>query len=704
MGAALASARLGRRTILIAESDWLGGMMTSGGIGVFDGSPIGHSHSLTGGLFREMKQRLADLYPEHGGDITRAYRYEPAVGARVLEAMAAELPALRILRNTRLVGVEVEGERVVALRLEGEFAGVVRGDVFVDGTDAGLLAARAGVPYRLGTDDSNGLVMAYAVRGTFMKGPKAYVPFEVDPETGREIPPPHYGDNYVECVKEVAWRWALRREDGIPTEAPAAFNWWGNLPVLDPALRADHVKWDINGDANDITLDQIASQLASDPEVGWYFVDAEGEPIASRACISAVEDDASVTPMQRERIIQAIVDRVRGSCLAVLYYIRNSMRELGGAQWGLAPDYGTPDGLPPKIYRREGRRIVGQYTLTQYDLSPTIDSDLAPGAERGVSTSAPAEFDDVIAVGDYAIDFHRFTRDGRNVWFELPPYQVPYRIMAPVNRENLLVTTAVSVTHEAYGSVRVDPLRMVMGQACGTAAHVALRRPGPARTDTVPIREVQGLLVAQGVVLTYFTDVPYDIVSGGMTLDELFRPTQMLALHAGLRGYADHSFRRTELMTRAEFAKLLIALAGLAPAVPASVPADVPESHWAYESIRTALAHGALSPRAGGDFVPDAPITRGEAAVAAAALAPLSPGDPERVQALVYSDIEDAEVNRAASRLALESPEDGAPYFAGVAPGVFSPDAPLSRGRAAMLLQRAFLPLERARGRSAERR
>lgn len=659
-GAALASARLGRRTILIAETDWLGGMMTSGGIGVFDGNPIGHSYGLSCGLFGEMKKRLADLYPQHGGDIRNAYRYEPAVGERVLEEMAAELPALRIVRNTRLVSAQVDGDRVVSLTVEGGHTGVVRGEVFIDGTDTGLLAARAGVPFRLGTDDSNGIVMAYSVRATFQKGPGAINPFATDPRTGEEIPPPHYADSYEDCVREVARRWSDHQANGRVLEGPMAFNEWGSLPVLDQALDGSVTKWDINGDANDITLDQIAEQLSTDPEVGEYFVDASGRPEARKACLDSVEDDPSLTAARRDLLMAKIEGCIRASSLGVLYYIRHSMRELGGAEWGLAPDYGTPDGLPPMVYRREGRRIVGCYTLTEHDLCPTFDQDY-DGGPSGVSTSQPVPFDDSIAVGDYAIDFHKVSRETGNVWFTLPPYQVPYRILVPVNRSNLLVGSAVSATHGAYGTLRMDPLRMLMGQACGTAAHVALRG-GTRALAEVDIREVQDLLIAQGVMLTYFGDVPYDPTSGGMTLGDLFIPTQVLALRAGLQGYADRTFRRHEFVTRDHFARLLAAAAGLE-----SVDLD-----------------------ADGGTRPDDPITRGEAARAVASAAGLSA--PEAGPVRAYADV-NAELRDAVEALAQPSRQDGLPTFAGVAPGLFAPGAPLTRAEGVRLLQRALLPL-----------
>lgn len=685
-GAALTSAALGEETILVAEETWLGGMMTSGGIGVFDGNPLGHSLGLSCGVFGEFKQRLADLYPEHGSDIAKAYRYEPAVGARVLDEMARELPKLRILRNTRLLSARVEGDRVVSLEVTGDFTGTVRGKVFIDGTDTGLLAARAGVPYRLGTDDTDGIVMAYSVRATFQRGPGAIQPFPTDPATGRETAPPHYADSYAECVREVQWRWLARQEMGTVPEPPGVLNPWGNLPILDPRERGRVVKWDINGDANDITLDTIARQLAGDPEVGAWFRDEAGRPIARRACLDAIEDDPSLDEARRELLIRKVEGCIRASSLGVLYYLRNEMRELGGAQWGLADDYGTPDGLPRQVYRREGRRIVGEHTLTERELCPSFDEDFRPG-EKSASSSEPTRFADAIAVGDYAIDFHKVSEDTGNVWFALPPYQVPFGILVPANRANLLVGSAVSATHAAYGTLRMDPLRMLMGEACATAAHLALARQSP-RISQVPIDEVQSSLIAQGSMLHYFADVPYDPISGGMTLGDLFIPTQVLALRAGLSGYADHTIRRHELLSRAQLAKLLVAAAGLHVSDPASAPRDC-RGHWAAGEIATLVARGVLPCRADGGFGPDEPTTRGEAALAVWRMPRSRLGAPVPG---AYRDVDET-LRPAVEWLAGPCRQDGAAIFAGVAPGLFAPEAPLARGEALRLIQRTLLPL-----------
>jgi hypothetical protein len=689
-GAALASARLGRRTILVSEESWLGGMMTSGGVAVFDGNPLGHSYGLTCGLYGEMRLRLARTYPEHQGDIRKASCYEPHVGARVLDQMAAESPGLRVLRNTRLVGVETSGERVTAIRVEGPgFSGRIRGEVFIDGTDTGLLAARAGVPYRLGTDDSNHIVMAYAVRSTFMRGPDAIVPFRKDPKTGDELPPPHYGLSYARCVEEVPFRWEFWRARGSTPEPPGVFNPYGRLPILDARLAAGNVKWDINCDANDITLDAIAEQLADDPEVGWYFRDADGKPVPARACIPAVEDDPSLAPGVRARILARIGDCVRDSSLSLLYFLRTRVRELGGAQWGLAPEHDTADRLPPKIYQREGRRIVGRYTMTEFDLCPSFTEDYRPGLESK-STSPAKAFPDAIAVGDYAIDVHRIDRARKSDWFPLPPYQVPFGILVPANRSNLLVTTAVSASHLAFGTLRMDPLRMLMGQACGTAAHVALRRQ-PARTDTVDVRAVQRLLIAQGSMLTYFQDVPYDPVSGGLTLKDLFVPTQVLAIEGVLRGYGDSTFRRHDLLPRAQLASLLAKLTHTPGGTAQPMP-DVATDHWAYGDIQAVVARGLLSARPDGRFEPERAATRGEAALGVAIALGLAP-DPRA--APPYDDVDPASaVGRAAAALARPCPQDGRPVFGGVAPRLFAPNAPMTRGDAAHLLQRAFLPLD----------
>jgi FAD-dependent oxidoreductase family protein len=133
---------------------------------------------------------------------------------------------------------------------------------------------------------------------------------------------------------------------------------------------------------------------------------------------------------------------------------------------------------------RESRRIVGRYTLTRDDVLQ---------ARR---------FDDAVARSAYPIDVHNPSGSGTTTQRLAPgaSYEIPYRTMLPVNREQLLVAgRCISTTHEALASTRLTPTVMTLGQAAGTAAALACERG--VRASEIDTHELRRQLIADGVDL-----------------------------------------------------------------------------------------------------------------------------------------------------------------------------------------------------------
>jgi hypothetical protein len=133
---------------------------------------------------------------------------------------------------------------------------------------------------------------------------------------------------------------------------------------------------------------------------------------------------------------------------------------------------------------RESRRIVGRYTLTRDDVL---------GARK---------FDDAVARSAYPIDLHNPAGTGTKTERLAPgeSYEIPYRTLVPVNREQLLVAgRCISTTHEALASTRLTPTVMTLGQAAGTAAALACARG--IRAGDVDPRALRAQLAADGVML-----------------------------------------------------------------------------------------------------------------------------------------------------------------------------------------------------------
>jgi hypothetical protein len=170
--------------------------------------------------------------------------------------------------------------------------------------------------------------------------------------------------------------------------------------------------------------------------------------------------------------------------------IRDAMNE-----WGLAKDEFTDNGnWPYQLYIREGRRMVGDFVMTQKDLQTELTKS------------------DAIAMGSYNSDSHNVQRfvqpDGSaqnegNMEVRVEPYQIPYRIMLPRRTEaaNLLVPVPFSASHVVYSSMRMEPQYMMIGQAAGVAAALALRTN--VGVHDIDVAELRRILKEQGMTDVY---------------------------------------------------------------------------------------------------------------------------------------------------------------------------------------------------------
>jgi hypothetical protein len=178
-----------------------------------------------------------------------------------------------------------------------------------------------------------------------------------------------------------------------------------------------------------------------------------------------------------------------------LAYTKRFLFHVSPPGWGLAAD----EGWPHQLYVREGRRLLGEYVLTEHDLL------------------VGRPHDDVIGMGSYNIDIREVARTWRllpeyeptpAVFNEgylsvpVPPYPIPYRALTPKRQDatDLLVPVGLSASHVAYASVRMEPTWMLLGHAAGLAAAQAARR-GCAVQD-VDIPQLQQQLRDEGQVLS----------------------------------------------------------------------------------------------------------------------------------------------------------------------------------------------------------
>ena len=182
----------------------------------------------------------------------------------------------------------------------------------------------------------------------------------------------------------------------------------------------------------------------------------------------------NIDPLDPDDLTRAEVES-RLQAMQLLEFFRRRVPGFAGARIAAT---GTQVGI------RESRRIVGRYTLTREDVLQ---------ARR---------FDDAVARSAYPIDVHNPSGSGTSTQRLAPgeSYEIPYRTLLPVNREQLLVAgRCISTTHEALASTRLTPTVMTLGQAAGTAAALACARG--VQVADIDTNELRAQLVADGVDL-----------------------------------------------------------------------------------------------------------------------------------------------------------------------------------------------------------
>ncbi len=494
IAAAITAARLGHSVALVEYHAHLGGMSASG----LSGSDI-DTREAVGGLFNEFISHSYNYYVARYGanseDVKKSrygYHFEPSVAETIFNGMVAAEPRISVFRSQSLVEVIRRGKTLTGARFRDRITGKIRefrGQVFLDATYEGDLAAWAGAAYRLGRESRAefdelhaGVVFQNWRTKTFLAG-----------TTGE-------GDRGIQAY---TYRMCLSDDpaNGVDMTSPP--------PEYDRSLYAGYIDDYKSGRLDSGRQPYTMLRAMSVTEGPNHKFDINIRAVAlSYPFVDLNHTYPEANEQERERISR----KIRNITLGLLYFLQNDSqvpeehRKLA-RRYRLAKDEFTDNGnFPWQLYVREARRIIGEYTLTENDVMP------ARGMRR------PPIHADSVSAGEYPIDsmpVHKVA-DETNTILEgyllrmkeiTRPYQIPYRIMVPREVEGLLVPVAASATHVAFSSIRLEPTWMALGQAAGAAAHLAITEGSPLRA--IPIERLQRQLLQYGQVLTYFRDIDH---------------------------------------------------------------------------------------------------------------------------------------------------------------------------------------------------
>ncbi len=484
IAAAIAAAKGGHTVLLAEPTIRIGGMATNG----LQHPDFRAFEALTG-TFREFNQRTLAYYEKTYGagsqqvkDTFRGTHAEPKVSLLLFQQMLAEQPRITVHTQWTLVDAFTRGpagDRTVRAARFRDTAGrehTYEGRIFIDGSYEGDLIAAAQTPYRIGVEsrdeynepaapaDGSGDLQGYNFRFVMTNVPANRVPVTA---------PKGYRREDFLGVTALVEAGKIKRAFGGYRDTDNIVK--AQIPILPNGKR----------DINDVSSGHIRLSLPGE-QLLWP------------------EGDAAT----RQRIYD---EHVRWN-VGLIYFSQNdpSLPEAFRAearQWGWCKDEFVETGhIPPQLYVREARRMMGLRIFTQND-TRHADGDARAVLHR-----------DAIAIGDYGHSSHgtrhegsRFggKRFGEGLGVIYAPYQIPYGTIVAKDLRNLLAPVPASASHVGFCALRLEPIWSSLGQAAGHAAHLALAA-GATAPDVrrLEVARLQRRLHADQSATIYVNDVP----------------------------------------------------------------------------------------------------------------------------------------------------------------------------------------------------
>ncbi len=498
VAAAIQSSRMGKSVVLIEPTQRIGGL-TTGGLGATD---IGNKQSI-GGISREFYQNIRNYYNNpanwkwqkqdeyierrNTGNEDAMWTFEPSAALKVYKQMIDKenIDLVYGERLNRKNGVVKNGSRILEILMESGKS--YKGQQFIDATYEGDLLAAAGVSYTVGRESNKeygetlngvqandysitlrGTISRNSIHHNFIDGVDPYIA-KGDPSSGL-LPfiiegGPGIDGQGDKGIQAYCFRMTLtdHPENRIPFSKPENYN----EQEFELLIR--------NYEAAEGPIEEMYPY--GDPLVPWINTpmpnrktDTNNQKGFSTDFIGQNFEYPEASYEEREKILERHRNYQKGLMWTLAFHPRipKKVRDVV-SKWGTCKDeYEREDGWQQQLYVREARRMISDYVITQKNCE---------GFEIA---------EDPVGLGAYGMDSHQvqryvdangFVQNEGNIEASVPgPYPISYRSIVPKKVEctNLVVPVCVSSTHIAFGSIRMEPVFMVLGQSAATAASLAI--------------------------------------------------------------------------------------------------------------------------------------------------------------------------------------------------------------------------------------
>ena len=446
IAAGLQSARSGAQTIIIEQTNWLGGMLTAAGVSCTDGN-----EQFKSGIWQEFRNALQQHYRRNKlntGWVSNTC-FEPHVGDSIFKAWAAKEKRLSTFFNWYFDKAIVEKNKIIGAvfinKIEQKLT--VYANVIVDATDMGDVLASAGCKYDVGTEDSTQSHENIAPGKTniIQDITWAAVLQDFGRDADKTIPQPiNYNPQKYYCSTS----------DAPCNENPYIYNTkkvldYGKLPVTNSSNKY-MLNWPAHG--NDFYLNVIEHK-----------------------------------PLERETLYAD----AKNQTLGFIYFLQT---QLGMKNIGLSNEFGTIDKLALVPYIREGRRVRGAVRLNIMHIKNPYQFNL---------------YRTGIAVGDYPVDHHHAQYPGKvpAIPFPaIPSFNIPFGALIPETLNGLIVCDkGISVSNIANGTTRLQPVVLLTGQAAGFLASLCIKQKKQPRN--INLQALQSNLLNSNCYIMPYCDI-----------------------------------------------------------------------------------------------------------------------------------------------------------------------------------------------------